>query len=176
MSCDHSRHGQIAVNTKFIFLSPCQTAVDLLEHGGIRFQKQLVLVYSKSQPAQTHGVSRKTSGECLLTTLRLRKPRMNTRAGSCILNVKICFKSFMSATLFQARKMPTASRIKQCKKKLNYLSLFFLPFIYKTLRKSSTNILKCFSSVAFRTSGRAHNFILNWHLHIQLVKSISSHD
>lgn len=133
-------------------------------------------MYNKSHPVQPRGVCRKASGGYLLTTLRLRKPCMNANTGSCILNVKICFKSFMSATLFQARKIPTASRIIQCKKKLNYLCFFFLPFINHTLLKSRTNILKCFSAVAFCTSGRPHNFILNWHLHIQLVKSISSHD
>lgn len=133
-------------------------------------------MYNKSHPVQPRGVGRKASSEYLLTTLRLRKSCVNISTGSCILNVKICFKSFMSTTLFQARKIPTASRIIQCKKKLNYLWFFSLPFINHTFLKSSTNILKCFSPVAFCTSGRAHNFILNWHLHIQLVKSISSHD
>lgn len=132
-------------------------------------------MYNKSHPVQPHGVCRKTSSEYLLTTLCLRKPCMNTSTGSCILNVKICFKSFVSGMLFQARKISSASRIIQCKKKLNYLCFFFLPFINHAFLKSSTNTSKCFSPVAFCTSGRAHNFILNWHLHIQLVECISSH-
>lgn len=35
------------------FLSPCQTAVDLVGQGGVRFQKQLVLVYNNKTPSCT---------------------------------------------------------------------------------------------------------------------------
>lgn len=64
VNCDHPHHGGIAVNTKFWvnkkIPAPCQTAVDLLGQGGVRFQKHLVLAHNKCHPAQPRGVCRKS--------------------------------------------------------------------------------------------------------------------